>query len=294
MKHKLRYLDLTDIQGGWGQLFNELPNWITEIRKLKYEPLDKATELEYILAGKRDEVIERNLRFVTNIARHYLTEEIPIWELISAGNEGLMKAYDKFDASRNTKLITYAVNHVRSNMISVMREHQIIKLSAKAIQLLADFSDYGDIDTMKAALPHRYPQTNKSLNKKIDEYLLMKWVSSIDDTYEDGSSKSENISASSNKRYTDEVNLLLEESNLTTEELFIVKSMFGLDGEEPKGSRGIGKVLGKSKDAVRRIKLDAFAKLREMDALKNILDFIKEEDSEAVLGKPILYRSNDE
>ena len=43
-QHKFGYLDLNDIQGGWAELFQSIPEWITELRKDKYEPLSKERE----------------------------------------------------------------------------------------------------------------------------------------------------------------------------------------------------------------------------------------------------------
>ena len=57
----------------------------------------------------REKVINHNLRFVVSVAKKYQNQGMPLEDLISEGNRGLIKAYEKFDTSRNVKFITYAV-----------------------------------------------------------------------------------------------------------------------------------------------------------------------------------------
>ena len=292
-QHRFSYLDLKSIEGGWVQLFNELPEWITEIRKVQYEPLDKKTELSLIKAGNRDAVIKANLRFVTSIARHYIVDDVLVWELISAGNEGLIEAFDKFDPSKNVKFITYAVNLIRAKMIEAMRSANAITLSIKAIQLLSDYSKYGDIEEMKESLPHRYPQSSDSLLKKLDEYLNIKWVASLDDKLYDDSSVGDHVKSSSRTDFANEIKAIVEDSTLEDIQKQVLIMMFGLGDEPPMSSRDIGDELGKSKDTIRRIKLKAFNQLKDIDRLKDILDFIDQEDSAVTWAKPTTYSSND-
>jgi RNA polymerase nonessential primary-like sigma factor len=47
----------------------------------------------------RQTMIERNLRLVVNIAKHYLNRGIPLLDLVEEGNLGLMHALEKFDPS---------------------------------------------------------------------------------------------------------------------------------------------------------------------------------------------------
>ena len=292
-KHRFKYLDLENIQGGWVQLFNELPEWITELRKPEYEPLDKEVEAALIEAGNMDKVVKANLRFVTNIARHYIVDELHVWELISAGNEGLVEAFHKFDATKGVKFITYAVNIIRAKMIEAMRQANAINLSVKAIQLLTDYSHYGDIDEMIEALPHRYPQSPSALLKKLDEYLNIKWVASLDDQIGDDTKRSDLVKSSSNTDFSDEIRSIIEESTLDPIEAKVIVLMFGLGDELPMSSRDIGELLGKSKDTIRRIKLKAFNKLKDIDRLKDIMDFINEEQSEVTWAQPKGYSSSE-
>ena len=61
-------------------------------------------------------LVEANLRFVVSIANQYKGRGLQMEDLVSEGNLGLMKAATKFDASRGTRFINYAVVHVRQQI----------------------------------------------------------------------------------------------------------------------------------------------------------------------------------
>ena len=83
------------------------------------EPLSSAEEIE--LAKKihkgcqrsRDKLVSANLRFVVSVAREYQNHGVPLADLISAGNMGLMTAAERFDGTRGFKFISYAVWWIR-------------------------------------------------------------------------------------------------------------------------------------------------------------------------------------
>ena len=59
-------------------------------------------------AAAREAMIKGNLRLVVKIARDYENMGLPLLDLIAEGNIGLMKAVDRFDPERGTKLSVYA------------------------------------------------------------------------------------------------------------------------------------------------------------------------------------------
>jgi RNA polymerase primary sigma factor len=56
----------------------------------------------------RTEMVSANLRLVVKIARDYANFGLPLLDLISEGNIGLMKAVERFDPKKGGKLSTYA------------------------------------------------------------------------------------------------------------------------------------------------------------------------------------------
>lgn len=61
-------------------------------------------------------LVEANLRFVVKIAAQYRGQGLSLDDLISEGNIGLMKAASKFDASRGTPFVNYAVVQIRQEI----------------------------------------------------------------------------------------------------------------------------------------------------------------------------------
>ena len=63
-----------------------------------------------------NKLIEANLRFVIAIARQYQGQGLPMEDLVSEGNIGMMKAARKYDASRGLRFVNYAVVFIRQQI----------------------------------------------------------------------------------------------------------------------------------------------------------------------------------
>ncbi len=64
----------------------------------------------------RTEMVSANLRLVVKIARDYVNLGLPLLDLISEGNIGLMKAVERFDPRKGSKLSTYASSWIRQSI----------------------------------------------------------------------------------------------------------------------------------------------------------------------------------
>lgn len=75
----------------------------------------------------REQLIKANLRFVVSVAKKYLASHASLEDLIQAGNEGLIKAVDKYDASLGFRFISFATwyvhNEVRKTAYGHMDHH---------------------------------------------------------------------------------------------------------------------------------------------------------------------------
>ena len=101
---------------------------------------EEARELAYRFQNENDldaarKLIVSQLRFVVHIARTYSGYGLPLADLIQEGNIGLMKAVKKFDPDRGTRLVTYAVHWIRSEIHEfVFNNWKIVKVATTKAQ----------------------------------------------------------------------------------------------------------------------------------------------------------------
>jgi len=76
-----------------------------------------------------------NLRFVVKVANEYRGYGLRLLDLVQEGNVGLMTAVKKFDPSRGTRLITYAVWWIRAYIQNyIMRSWSLVKIGTTQMQ----------------------------------------------------------------------------------------------------------------------------------------------------------------
>lgn len=71
----------------------------------------------------RDQLINSNLLYVVTVAKKYLWSGVPGEDLIMAGNEGLIIAADRFDASLGYKFISYATWYIEDEIRKTVTDH---------------------------------------------------------------------------------------------------------------------------------------------------------------------------
>ena len=117
-----------------------LNRYLSEIRKF---PLLKPEE-EYMLAKRWEEhqdtdaaakLVTSHLRLVAKIAMGYRGYGLPVSELISEGNIGLMQGVKKFDADKGFRLATYAMWWIRASIQEfILRSWSLVKIGTTAAQ----------------------------------------------------------------------------------------------------------------------------------------------------------------
>ena len=85
----------------------------------------------------RQTLIERNLRLVVSLARHYTNRGLALPDLIEEGNLGLIHALEKFDPERGFRFTTYATWWIRQAIErAVMNQSRTIRLPAHVVKEL--------------------------------------------------------------------------------------------------------------------------------------------------------------
>ncbi len=70
----------------------------------------------------KEKLIRANLRFVVNVAKKYQNQGLPLADLISEGNIGLMNAIERFDVEKGYHFISYAVWWIRQAILKAICE----------------------------------------------------------------------------------------------------------------------------------------------------------------------------
>jgi RNA polymerase primary sigma factor len=104
--------------------------YLKEISKNSALPAEEEAQLAVkIRIGDKkalEKLIKANLRFVVSVARNYQNQGLPLGELISEGNLGLIQAAKRFDEKRNFKFISYAVWWIRQAILRALADRSRI------------------------------------------------------------------------------------------------------------------------------------------------------------------------
>jgi len=223
----------------------------------------------------REQMIKANLRLVVKIARDYENYGMPLLDLISEGNIGLMKAVERFNPNKGAKLSTYAAWWIKQMI------RRAISDQSKTIRLPVHVGDkLLHIRRAEAKFENEFGRspTDDELSgelgitaKRIAQYRQASArPTSLDATLGDTDSTVAEIVADENAETPYHK---LEEKNdtrliheilpkLDSREQEIVRARFGIDGAKEKTLEEIGQKLGVTRERIRQIQEIALGKLR--------------------------------
>src|SRR6202048_2199312 len=230
-------------------------------------------------------MIKANLRLVVKIAHDYSNLGLPLLDLISEGNIGLMKAVERFDPAKGGKLSTYGAWWIKQSIKRALaNQSKTIRLPVHLIDKI--YKLYRASLTMSEELG-REP-TDEELSEEIGissaKLSRLKTVSirpaSLDAPISDDDSTAFGeivgdeeaqtpFELFRDKNMRDELSELLEV--LDDREGKIIFQRFGLDGGKPKILEEIGKKFGVTRERIRQLQNIALAKLRRTLSKKETL-----------------------
>ncbi len=266
-----------------------LSRYLTEIRKFPMLSKDE----EFMLAKRwrehedpdaAEKMVTSHLRLVAKIAMGYRGYGLPMAEVISEGNVGLMQSVKKFDPDKGFRLATYAMWWIRASIQEyILRSWSLVKLGTTAAQKKLFFNlrrMKGEIDAIDNAQlnPEQVKQIATQLNVPEKDVISMngrmsggdaslnapmgaegdmEWMDWLED---EGSDQAETYAET--QEFDARMELLQSAmADLSEREQHILQERRLTD--EPKTLEDLSEVYNVSRERIRQIEVRAFEKLQK-------------------------------
>ncbi len=267
--------------------------YLKEIGKINLltfeEEVDLAQQIEKGSESAREKLINANLRLVVSIAKKYIGRGLTFLDLVQEGNQGLMRAVEKFDWHRGFKFSTYATWWIRQAVTRAIADqaktiripvhmvetiNKVYKATRALTQRLGhepeieQIAEEVGISVEKVEEIYRISQDTTSLSTPVGDDE----DSFLGDFIEDTTQMSP---------YEETSKELLRESieevlnGLDERETKVLSLRFGLMGETPKTLEEVGKIFNVTRERIRQIEAKALRKLRHPSRRKKLQDYLE-------------------
>ncbi len=249
-----------------------------------HDTINIVTAWEDLINRARERMIEGNMRLVISIAKKYVNRGLEFADLVGEGNNGLIKAVEKFDYRKGYKFSTYATwwirqaitraigdqartvrvpAHILDTMNKVARAQRDMIQDLGREPTVEEIADRLDIPTDKVRMAHNISLIPISLDKPIDDEESSFVGDFISDPMADSPSRSAAISILKD-RFDDILR------DLPKREEKIIRLRFGLNDGFPRTLEEVGRMFNITRERVRQIESKALKKLRHPTRLRKL------------------------
>tara|TARA_R110000851_G_scaffold311726_2_gene472010 strand:+ start:767 stop:1636 length:870 start_codon:yes stop_codon:yes gene_type:complete len=265
-----------------------IDKYLLEVSKEKMITVEEEAELAArIKKGDEralDALVKANLRFVISVAKQYPSPNLPLSDLISEGNIGLIKAAKRFDATRGFKFISYAVWWIRQSILQALADSSrtirlpqnriaaITQINKAYIKLEQEFERPPTDAEMAEFLDTSVEDVRRNLisaqrGRSLDEPLRDDYTSSGGSSMSDSiASEEESDDGLIQEGLKKEINIALK--MLTPRESNIINLCFSLNGNEPMSLQEIGERYNITSERVRQIREKGLKRLKHFSRKK--------------------------
>ena len=264
-------------------------NEINRIQMLTREQEEEAAR-EAASGNKaaREKLVNANLRFVVSVAKKYQGLGLPLDDLISEGNVGLLSAVDRFNVDKGYHFISYAVWWIRQAIMSALYEKarmirlpvnratDLVKIEKARKIVKSDYSTEEEINEIAELLDMEKNRVSDLINISREILSLDNPVSDdglllLRDSIEDNQYVAPDIFAERRSMEKDIEAIL---STLNKDEAEIIRCHYGLGQREPMSLKEIGVYYNLSKERIRQIEEKALSRLRNPKRMKRLQAYV--------------------
>ncbi|MDR1390373.1 MAG: RNA polymerase sigma factor RpoD/SigA [Treponema sp.] len=258
---------------------NTLAMYLREINRvplLSREEEDKcAREAAKGSEAARNRLVTGNLRFVVNVAKKYQGQGIPLEDLISEGNIGLLNAISRYDVDKGYHFISYAVWWIKQAILkAICEKSRMIRLPLNRANELVQIEKARKMVQTDSRSETKEVARLLVMDQKHVENLLnisRDMVSLENPLHEDKNSSSlgDFVEASAyappeeevmNRVLQDDIESVLD--TLEKKEADVIRYRFGLGLEAPLSLKEIGDRFNLTKERIRQIEKVALKRLQ--------------------------------